>query len=509
MQLKDKALEREKCKGSFVHFLSYCRIIETPTISNPGGLISFQLPPHLLEVIRTFLTQKLISILKARQIWLSYITAAYVLWFALFKRGANILIFSKGEDEAFVFLEKCYSIYNLLPDFLRLKANPSSRGELGFPIMSSTIRAMPATESAGIGHTASIVVCDEHDEHPYAEANFKNVKPTVDRGDAQFISIFTCTNIDPETLAKKIFLEAKSGKNDFIPLFFPWDVVPGRDAEWYKFTKRNTPEAELRGLSPELYMMRCYPKTIEEALTIPQESCAFDKEALNRMLENIRNPEKIDADVDFGVVNLYKPFMIGNYYISGTDTSHGVGQDYSVTVVMDVRTGEVVADIFRNDLSPEELAYHSVKLLDLYKNPKWFIECNDWGGTTISTAENLGYKNFGYQDEKKTKIGFNTKGWMTSSGLRGSRVDLFGGLIPAINNNQIIIYNKDGLRQFYDVIRNVKKEGRIEALGGRHDDYPIAVGICWAKKGEVDTDEWKPKTLNTLNYQPIAKPWRR
>jgi len=503
LNLKQKAIEREKCKASFTHFLSYCRIIETPTIDNSGGVIPFELWPHLITVIKTYLSAKLISILKARQIGLSYITAAYVLWFALFKKGANILLFSKGESEAFLLLDKCRRIYLQLPDFLRLHLNPDSRGEIGFPVMSSSIRAMPSTESAGIGHTTSIVVCDEHDEHPYAARNFEAAKPTIDRGMAQFISIFTCIDPDPLTVAKVLFKDALAEKNDFVPLFFPWDVVPGRDNDWYEYTKRNTVDAELQGLTPELYMMRSYPKNIEEALTIPQQSAAFDKTTLNQMMENIRNPVKVEGDLDFGVINIFKPFQMGQFYIASSDASHGSGKDFAVTTVMNVKTGEIVADILRQDLPPEELAWHSVKLLKYYKNPKWFPENNDWGRVVITKAQELGYKNFGYMDDKKTE---GKEGWRTDS---KSRIELFGNLIPAVNNNQIIIYNKDGLKQFYDVIRNVKQGGRIEALAGRHDDYPIAVGICWAKRDEVHLEDWTPKTINTLNYQPTSKPWRR
>jgi len=508
LSLENMAKERERCRVSFSHFLSHCKIVEVPTRDNPGGLIPFAIWPHLPELINALLNKLLIVVIKSRQIGLSWLIAAYVLWHALYHKGSSWMLFSRGEREAIELLDKSRRIYRHLPAWLTVKHGADSATEMSFPFMESSIKAFAATEGAGISYTSSGVVCDEWDYHPYADQNYLNSKPTRDAG-GQFIGVTTVDILNPDTLAKSIFHDASIEKNDFIPLFYSYDVRPGRDDKWYEETRRNIPERELATLTPELYMAQNYPRSIEEALSVPQASCAFDKQILSQMMENIRNPVKVEGDLDFGVVNIYKPFLIGNYYIAGTDTSHGVGKDYSVTAVMNVKTGEIVADILRNDLSPEELASHSVKLLKLYGNPKWFIECNDWGGITISTAESLEYKNLGYQDDKKTKPGFNTNGWMTSAGLKGSRIDLFGGLIPAINNNQIIIYNKDGLKQFYDVIRNVKQGGRIEALAGRHDDYPIAVGICWAKRDEVHLEDWTPKTINTLNYQPTSKPWRR
>jgi hypothetical protein len=183
--------------------------------------------------------------------------------------------------------------------------------------------------------------------------------------------------------------------------------------------------------------------------------------------------------------------MVGNYFIAATDTSHGVGKDFSVTTVMNVKTGEIVADILNNIIPPEELALHSVRLLDIFKNPLWYIEANEYGGVTIATAERLGYHNFGYQDEKDKKIGFLT--------TTANRPLLWGELIPAFNNRHITIYNKDGLQQFGDVIRNVEN-GRIEAMAGRHDDYPMAVGIGWLKKSEVHTAEQQYKPFSTLTF---------
>ena len=496
-----KASELDKCIESFPYFLRYCKIIQPPTLNDIGGVIDFKLSPHLIDFINVLLTKPLIVLIKSRQIWCSTTIAIYVLW-QMYKKGSSWIFFSRGEREVIELLAKAHRTYNYLPDFLKLKLIHDPATEMVFDNHSS-IRAFAATPEGSISFTASGVVCDEWDYHPYAERNFLNSKPTRDKG-GQFIGMTTVDILEPSTLAKDIFKGAS--QYGFTPLFFPYNVIEGRDDIWYENTKRNIPERELAHLTPELYMHQNYPRSIEEAFSVPQTVSAFDTNSLSQMMGDVRNPlneewYKVNApDLDRNIVKIYKPFSIGNYYIASSDTSHGVGKDNSVTVVMNVKTGEVVADIMNPLLRPEELAFHSVKLLNLYKNPKWFIEANEWGGVTITTAESLGYKNFGYQDEKREKIGFKTDGYMTSAGLKGSRIDLFGSLIPAINNRQITIYNKDGIKQFYDIIRNSSKNGRIEAMGGRHDDYPIAVGICWARKGEVVTTEWNPQVIESLHF---------
>jgi len=498
---KLRGMEKIRFKASFAYALKYFRVIEPPTKDNPGGIIKFEFWPHIKEAIQLLLDKELIVWLKSRQVGASWLVAAYVLWFVMTHLGGTVGLFSRGEGEAFELLAKCRRIYGQLPDFLKLKLQPDSGGEMGFPVMMSSIKAFAATESAGVSYTFSIIVCDEWTQHPFAEANYFASKPARDAG-GQFIGIFTVDQDNLDTFAVAIFKDAAEGKNDFTPLFTPYHCRPGRDQVWYDETKRNVPTRELGTLTPELYMQRNYPASIEEALSPSQTIAAFNIKTLDEMMGDVRAPIRVERDgIDSNIVHIYKDFHIGDYFIVGTDTSHGLGKDFSVTVVMNTRTGEIVADILNNRIPPEELALHSVRMLDIFKNPLWFIESNDLGGATILTAQNLGYKNLGYEDEKETKVGFKTSGSLAAGGkVIGSRVALWSELIPAINNRQITIYNPDGLKQFYDVIRNSAKNGRIEAMTGRHDDYPMAVGIAWLKKGQVSTNRGSLAPIQSLHF---------
>lgn len=497
-----RAIEKQRCKTSFLRFLKWCKIVEPPTLNNPGGVIDLQLWPHIKEMVATVLTKVLAVVLKSRQIGISWFLSAYDLWYAMSHQGATVMIFSKGEIEAIEKLAKCRRIYSQLPDFMKLKLGADSATEMSFPIMTSSIKAFAATESAGISFTASVLDIDEWADHPYAEENYIASKPTRDAG-GQFIGVFTMNPWKLDTLASVVFQDAMAGKNDFTPLFFPYDVRPGRDEKWYERTKRNIPDRELRGLTPDLYMQKNYPCSMEEALRPSQTIQVFDTAILDQMMEKTDNPIKIVRDgIDSQIVKIYQNFHIGEYYIAATDASHGIGKDYSVTTIMNVKTGAIVADIMNNLLPPEELALHSVRLLEIYHNPLWYPEDNEWGRVVITVAQNLGYKRFGYQDAKKTKLGWHTD--------EKTRLDLFGGLIPAINNHLITIYNAEGLKQFYNIIRNASKNGRIEATGTRHDDYPFAVGICWAKKGEIQTEVKPLEPIETLHFRNrSSQRWRR
>jgi hypothetical protein len=483
------AIDKKRCRGDFIYWITrYGKLSQAPTLDTPGGVIPFIMWPHTLEIIKTITSNNLISILKSRQIGASWIVAAYCLWCAEFHESDKTLLFSKGELEAGELLNKCKLIYDAQPPFLKISMDSKSNTKISFGIMKSSIEALAATENAGIGYQVSRIVCDEHIEHPYASKNYMSAKPAIDAGGGQFISIFTSNEDKLNSLAVELFLGGLAGKNGFKSLFFPYTVRPGRDDNWYEKTKNSIPQAELQGITPDMYMARNYPRSVEEALSPSKTIAVFDKLTLDQMMGETENPVVV-PDIDSSIIRIYRPYVIGQYYVAATDTSHGVGQDNSVTVVQNVKTGAVAAVIYKNNISTEELAYQSVKLLKLYREPKWWIEDNDWGRVTITTAQNLGYSNFGRYGgkDKNDKIG-----WHTSE---PTRFEIIGALIPAINNRQIPIYDKECIKSLYGIVRKAEKDGRIEAVATGHDDFMMALAIANFNKDKVNAN---------VSYAPIS-----
>ncbi len=499
--------ERAICQLDFLHFLKWVKIIRPPMPGQIGeSIIPFGLPEHMKKVIKTLLTESLITVLKARQIYLSTIISIYVDWYALGHIGANVLLYSQGQDEAKELLQKCRNVYDQLPHFLKFKLDPDSKEAIGFPATKSVIRALPSTTSAGVGFTASILVWDEHAKHEYADANYIHSKPTRDSG-GQVISIFTADPFGNDNLATAIFEDALKGKNGFVPLFFPYDVIPDRDDEWYAKTMASIPERDIAKLSPALYMAKNYPRSIEEALSMAESVSVFDKKVLNIMMQDVRGQINEGWELDNSIIHIYKDYHVGNKYVAASDVGWGVGGDYSVSGIMDEH-GEIVADIMSNTLEPDDFAECSVDLLNYYHKPWWWIENNPAGGgrQVIKKAVELGYKKLGHKGdvlwsqldrtEELNKIGFNTN--------EKSRTDLFGALIPGINDFQLRIYNEQGLRHFYNMIRNSNKKGKIEAMSSTHDDYVIMTGICLLKKRDMKKEILKP--IETLTFNKTGIP---
>ncbi len=133
-----------KCSESCLYFIfNYCQIYD----ATRGDWIPFQLWPAQAHALRTILNNRLIVILKARQLGATWLALAFALWLALFRPAATILIFSRRDDEAIYLLsqERTRGMYARLPNFLKCRAVLSSNDHEWTLSNGSVLRAFPTT----------------------------------------------------------------------------------------------------------------------------------------------------------------------------------------------------------------------------------------------------------------------------------------------------------------------------------------------------------------------------
>lgn len=461
-------------KQSFAAFLDFVYILERPRRGVIGGKSLFQKWPHLMRLVADLEKHRLIDVIKARQEGFSWIMAAYATWHLRFKPGSLVLMLSRGQNESRALLKKSKYIYrNLPPEWIAGDAIDSDSGvEFSLKGNDSQIIALPSTQDAGRSETASVVIQDEADFHEYLNDNYLAVKPTIDAGGTHIMGS-TVNKRNESSLFTNLYQSAPG--NGWHPVFWSCFEVPGRDEEWYEEKRREAedlPDAQSMGVA--LYMEQEYPRTIEEALAPSRALSPFDGEVLKEMSEDVKRPIH-----RVGYRNVYQGFRLGRKYSCATDVSHGKGLDYSVTVVFDVNSNMVVADIMSNVLDPEAFTEESINLLREYRDPIWIIEDNDQGELVIKLAQRAGYTRF---FTRTTGRNHTYEHWHTDE---VSRRPLFGELILAVNKRQISIPSRAGLAQFYSVIMNPEKRGRIEAKGGGHDDYPLAVALALQATGQA------------------------
>ena len=115
IELKERIEELTRIKQDIFVFLKYVKIQE------PGNLaLDYILWPHLVDFYQHLTIEKLIDMVKAKQIGISWALAIFALWKIYTKQGWSVLEFSKGEKEAQELLSKSRIVYNNLPDWMKI-----------------------------------------------------------------------------------------------------------------------------------------------------------------------------------------------------------------------------------------------------------------------------------------------------------------------------------------------------------------------------------------------------
>lgn len=147
----EEVREFRRVVESFPHFVaSHVWIAD-------GGGTRFVPWSWQVRLARVWRERRQVVILKARQLGVSWLAAAYALWMALTERGALVLLVSQTEADAVELLGKVQFIFDHLPEFLK----PDSRNNLRclkFPDLHSAIHQndhFPDWPSAGMGKSAT------------------------------------------------------------------------------------------------------------------------------------------------------------------------------------------------------------------------------------------------------------------------------------------------------------------------------------------------------------------
>ena len=469
---KEKLLTRyAMAQRSFRYFLPFVKVPVSGV-----GMVPIEMWPYVEEMVYDLENERLINRPKSRKIGMTTILSSYALWNGMYVPRALVLDISKSERDSNEFLAKSRAIYQELPPELQVPLGqgtdyPNNMEQMSF-VNNGKIMALPSTKDAGRGLDPTVCILDEADFHEYLEEAYNSIKPGLDDNLGQLILTSTINPAIMGSLFQTIYLNAPS--NHYSAKFYGWEARPGRTEEWYQDTR-----AEYDDLAS---FEKEFPKNEEEAFAPAKTLAFFDRDILMDMKEDTKKPVQVFRTENNVECSIYQKFQAGKRYTAATDTGHGIGQDDSVTAILDVVTGAVAADIKSNVIDPTEFGIASVELLNTYDAPIWAIEDNDWGVQVIRIAQELKYKRLYYREPDKP-------GWHTfdtaAHATPGSRFVMWGDLGRAIHDRLITIFNPEGLAQFLTVIRNPKKSGKIEGQQGSKDDYPMTVGIAWQIRGQA------------------------
>ena len=460
LQDAGEAASRGLAQRDFRQFLPYVRILDPPP---GGGIIPFQPWPHLVELAQAFRQHRLIVVVKAKQVGVSWQVAGYAVHTAAYHEAAQVTLFSKGQLEAGDLLGKSQFIHDQLPKPMQRPLAPL-KSEMVFPTMHSRILPLPSTEDAGVGLTSTLVVMDEADYHDYFAENYDiAAKPTADAG-GQVIIVSTVNPMRLGSAFQRLVKKAGDkvpGENGFVRFFFPYTVRPGRDEAWY--------QAGLAAAADPWVFAKNYPRTLEEALAPSKRLAFFNQDALVAMLEDCREPAEMRQG---GLVRVWRKPVVAGRYVAFGDCAWGEKGAYSCLGIADWQTGEQMAEVYGRPTA-DEAALANVKLCKEYNEAYCGIEDNGEGKIVVAKMRALGYGGRMYcrTPEHPDK---EQRSWLTDS---GTRPVMLGELEEAVRLMLVRPRCRDAVGEMMSFIRT--EAGRPEAAQGAYADHVFMWAGLW------------------------------
>lgn len=150
------AEEYVKCGSDIIYFIrKYCKI-QHPT----RGKIDFHLYPFQEKVLTEIQNNRMNIVLKSRQLGLSTVTAAYILWKMTYTSDFNALVVANKQDVAKNLVTKVRVMYDNLPTWLRVPEVEHNKLSLRLN-NGSQVKAVASSPDAGRSDALSLLVLDE------------------------------------------------------------------------------------------------------------------------------------------------------------------------------------------------------------------------------------------------------------------------------------------------------------------------------------------------------------
>jgi len=457
-----------RCGKDPVHFINKYVKIQHPK----KGLVPFNTYEFQDECVQDFLDHQFNVVLKARQMGLSTLTAAYAAWMVLFYKHKNVLIIATKLDVAKNIVKKVKTIIRNLPPWLVLpKMVRESVQTLEFS-NGSQLHASPTSDSGGRGEALSLLIVDEAAFIPGFSELWKAILPTVSEG-GKVIVISTPNGASGQYY--DIYTGAESGRNQFNPIKITWDMHPDRDQSWIDNMARNLNKRQLA----EEYL--CDFASSGETFLSPDD--------ISWLSELVREPiSKGGPGMGLWTWEYPNP---GEEYIISADISRGDSEDFSAFHVINATTDKVVAE-FLGLIPPDGLGEFLVEMGIKYNQALICPENNSFGYSTIVKIRDLDYRRL-YHPKHKNIYGFNyisdiddqKFGFQTNV---KTRMEALVKLESTIRNKKIEIYSS----RFVNELKSfVWSGGKAEARKGKHDDLvmSLAIGLTLFEQGGHDPEK--------------------
>ena len=429
------------------------------------GLIPFKTYDFQTDLLEDFNDYRFSIILKARQLGISTIVAAYVAWIMLFHRDKNILVVATKLNTAANLVKKVKSMIKHMPKWL-LISEISVDNRNSFELTNgSQVKASSTSGDAGRSEALSLLVIDEAAHIENLNELWTGLYPTISTG-GRCIALSTPNGVGD--WFHETYVKSESGQNEFHSVNLPWQVHPERDQEWFNVETKNMSR---RQIAQEY---ECNFNTSGETVIYGED--------IRKLKKLIEDPKyRTGFDRNFWIWEEFKP---ENTYLLVADVARGDGKDSSVFHIFKLETMEIIAE-YQGKVTPDlftNIVYDAGKE---YGNAMVVVENNTVGFAVLEKLKEKLYPNV-YHSIKSTheyidQVAAETHsscvaGFTTSLKTRPLIIAKFEEFI---RNKLLTIYSK---RLVNELDTFIWRNGRAEAQRGYNDDLIMACAIgCWVR----------------------------
>lgn len=377
---QDHMQEYIKCSMDPIYFiLTYCKI---RTLD--GGIVPFKLYDRQKELLNLIHNNRKVVVRAARQVGKSEISAAYMLWYAIFNSDKLIAILANKEETAKEILKKAKRAFMELPFWLQQGIVTWNQKDIELENGSRILAAATASDAIR-GYTINLLFLDEfaHVENQVAEDFFAAVYPTISSGTTSKIIVVSTPK--GYNHFYRLWDAAEKKKNGFETFFFHWKEVPGRDQKWAD-DQRGT-------LGDHRYRSEVLCDFLGSSMTL------ISPDAIARM-----NPS--EPILQYEGLDVYKEPIKGRAYCCVVDVSRGMHLDYSAFVIFDITElpYTIAAKYRRNDISTMLYPNVIADVARKYNEAYTLVEINDAGQQVADLlVTDLEYENLFYTSKSRSK----------------------------------------------------------------------------------------------------------
>ena len=479
---KEQIQEYQKCMDDPVYFIQeYMKIV-----SLDEGLVPFKMYDFQRNMVKTFHDNRFTICKLPRQSGKSTTIIAYLLHYVLFNQNVNIAILANKSSTARDILGRLQLGYENLPKWLQQGVISWNKGSLDLE-NGSSILAASTSASAIRGGSYNIIFLDEFAYVPatLAEEFFSSVYPTISSGKSTKVMIVSTPH--GMNMFYKLWTDAQSKKNDYIPLEVHWSEVPGRDEVWKEETIRNTSQSQFNS------EFECEFLGSIDTLIAPHKL---------KVMPYV-DPIQSNADLDI----FERPDPKKTYFLTA-DVSRGTSQDYSAFLVLDVTEMpyRVVAKYRNNEIKPLVFPQKIHEVAKAYNNCFVLVEVNDIGEQVANALQfDLEYDNLVMASMR------GRAGQILGAGFSGGKAQLGVRTTKAVkrigcSNLKQLIESDKLLIPDYDIMSELStfivKGSSFQADDGCTDDLVACLFIfAWA----VDQVYFKELTDNDIRERMYAE----